>query len=206
MPSAATDPVQKSKTGKKLLRAHCLRLRRHRSTDINRRDSVRILHTLKNLPAALQAKRIHSFLGQQDEPDTLAFLRWVLQCGKEVAVPCIEPGDPELRHSLLILLEDLEPGPYGILEIPFEKRIDVKPGSLDLALIPGVAFDLCGGRLGYGKGYYDRFLKRTRAFRIGVCFSSQIVESVPMEDHDIPMQGLVSEKGWQWIEEADSSL
>ena len=72
-------------------------------------------------------------------------------------------------------------------------------------MVPGVAFDLCGGRLGYGKGYYDRFLKRTRAFRIGVCFSSQIVESVPMEDHDIPMQGLVSEKGWQWIEEADSS-
>ena len=109
MPSAATDPVQKFRTEKKLLRARCLRLRRLRSSDINRRDSARIVHTLRNHPTALQAKRFHSFVGQQDEPNTLAFLKWVLQCGKEVAVPCIEPEDTELRHSMLMLLEDLEP-------------------------------------------------------------------------------------------------
>ena len=91
---------------------------------------------------------------------------------------------------------------FGMLE-PKNSSKDIIP---DLIMVPLVAFDKHLNRIGYGKGYYDRFLERTRACRIGVCFSSQIVESVPMEDHDIPMQGLVSEKGWQWIEEANSSF
>ena len=69
--------------------------------------------------------------------------------------------------------------------------------DLDLVLVPGIAFDLIGGRLGYGRGYYDRFLKKTEGFRVGVCYESQVVDQVPMEAHDIHMQALISQKGFQ---------
>ena len=81
-------------------------------------------------------------------------------------------------------------GKFGILE-PTSKVSLVDP---DLVVVPGLAFDLHLHRLGYGKGYYDRFLKSTSSYKIGICFDFQIVEKIPNESHDQKMDEVISEK------------
>ena len=70
------------------------------------------------------------------------------------------------------------------------------PESFDLVIVPGVAFDRQGGRLGYGKGYYDRFLDQSHAFRLALAFDFQLLETVPTEIHDVPMDGILTENGF----------
>ena len=140
---------------------------------------------------------VHCFVGQSDEPDTLPILEWMLNQGKKVAVPCVDSDKVELQHSLIISTDALEIGKFGIFDVPPEKRIEVKISDLDLVLVPWIAFDLSGGRFGYGRGYYDRFLNKTEGFRVGVCYEFQVVDQVPMEAHDIYMQALISQKGFQ---------
>jgi 5-formyltetrahydrofolate cyclo-ligase len=96
-------------------------------------------------------------------------------------------------------MEELAPGMLGILEPPEdlrrrpEKRIDAE--RLDLVMVPGAAFDARGGRIGRGKGYYDRLLRRTRpdALRVGVAFQCQIFPGVPMQEHDVFMDKVITE-------------
>ena len=88
-------------------------------------------------------------------------------------------------------LKQLEKGPLGIYTsaetVPYNKTIDA-------AIVPGLAFTLAGGRLGYGGGYYDRwFEQQPRCQRIAICYENQILDSVPTEAHDIPMHTIVTE-------------
>jgi len=87
---------------------------------------------------------------------------------------------------------ELEPGKYRILE-PVDCSKEQK-NNIDIILVPGIAFDKRGYRIGYGKGYYDRLLKRLNAKRIALCFDTQIIDKVPDEDHDEKMDIIVSEK------------
>ena len=82
---------------------------------------------------------------------------------------------------------DLQEGAFGIMEPCGELFTDYE--AIDVAIIPGMAFDRHGNRLGRGKGYYDRFLPLlpTRVFKIGVCFPFQLLDDIPMEEHDIKM-------------------
>jgi 5-formyltetrahydrofolate cyclo-ligase len=91
-------------------------------------------------------------------------------------------------------MEDLEPGFKGIPE-PVEACERVGPEAVDLVIVPGVAFDVRSGRLGYGGGFYDRFLASCRAPRIAVAFSMQIVDGVPCDEHDLPVDVVVTETG-----------
>ena len=87
--------------------------------------------------------------------------------------------------------DELAPGKFGVLE-PASDAPE-SPGNWDLILVPGMAFDRRGGRLGRGRGYYDRFLSIHRdILRVGICFDEQLVSSVPSEDHDIRMHALIT--------------
>ena len=109
---------------------------------------------------------------------------------------------PSLRQSKTIVLRPFDrdtpllPGPFGILEP--ETALSVPPSEVDIFFLPGVAFDRRGGRLGYGKGYFDRLLagRNAHGTRVGLAFSEQIVEKVPTGAHDRPMDYLVTEEGW----------
>ena len=109
---------------------------------------------------------------------------------------------PSLRQSKTIILRPYDretpllPGPFGILEP--ETTLSVPPSEVDIFFLPGIAFDRKGGRLGYGKGYFDRLLaeRNPRGTRVGLAFSDQIVESVPTGPYDRPMHYLVTEEGW----------
>jgi 5-formyltetrahydrofolate cyclo-ligase len=130
------------------------------------------------------------------EVDLRPLLAEALQRGVRVSVPEILP-DGSFRPCLLKSLDpgDLETDPLGI-QVP-RRREPVEASELDMVLVPGVAFDDAGHRLGRGGGFYDRFLPglRREAFTVGVCFALQRVPAVPVQSHDARVEWLASLTG-----------
>lgn len=93
----------------------------------------------------------------------------------------------------------------GAFDIP-ESKEPPYDGPLDLILVPGLAFTLEGYRMGYGGGYYDRFLKKSSAFSLGLCLEGQIKDQLPLEDHDQLVQALFTEKGLREIKNGDKAF
>ena len=180
---------------KKKTRQRVLQQRRAFSATEKTPAEQRMLKFLQSWEIFRQAKTIHIFISKTDEPDTSPIIESAWESGKTVAVPCVIPESFELFHSQLKSFEDLSSGALGVLEPSPEGRIAMNPESFDLVIIPGVAFDRQGGRLGYGKGYYDRFLEQTAAFRLALAFNFQVLEKVPTEKHDVPMNGILTESG-----------
>ena len=122
--------------------------------------------------------------------------------GKRVAVPWCEGDDLGLWR--LKSVSELEPGTWGIPEPPPSRREEperlVAPQAIDLVVVPGLAFDRRGRRLGHGKGYYDRLLARSSAVRAGLCYEAQVFPEVPAGPRDAVMDWLVTERGARPIE------
>lgn len=125
-----------------------------------------------------------------DEVPTLSLIDGLVAQGKTVVLPrVVSDTDMELRHYTGP--HDLQTGAFGILEPT--GRLFTDYATIDVAIIPGMAFDAAGHRLGRGKGYYDRFLSRIpHAYKIGLCFSWQMVDCVPSDQHDVVMDTVVS--------------
>lgn len=123
--------------------------------------------------------------------------------GKRLVLPRVAMNPPQLYlhewngDSSTLMVSSLrvpEPGPSWPL---------VEPGEVDLVVVPGVAFDPAGWRLGYGAGYYDRTLPAIRAGNpnavlVGLAYSFQVVSGLPVDPHDVPMDAVVTEAGWSW--------
>ena len=119
-----------------------------------------------------------------DEVDVRRLIREAFQNGKKVLLPVVK-GD-ELELHLYEGEESLQEGSFGIMEPTGETFAPQNYGEIDLAIIPGMAFDRAGHRLGRGKGYYDRLLpKLSKARLTGFCFPFQLLDEVPSEPHDI---------------------
>lgn len=146
---------------------------------------------LMALPEYRQAGTVFCYLSVDREPDTMPFLRQALAQGKRVCAPvCLGKG--VMRARLLTQLESLEPGPYGI-PAPPEGLPWVEPGQIDFAVIPCVACDEAGGRLGHGAGFYDRFLAQGGFFRVALCHQELLLPQVPTDPLDQPMDCIVTQ-------------
>ena len=154
-----------------------------------------MLESLLNWEVFKKAGVIHIFISMPDEPDTRPIIEHCWSSRKKIAVPVVLPDTFDLFHSEIKSFDDLVSGMHGTQEPSPERRIKINPESFDLVIVPGVAFDRQGGRLGHGKGYYDRFLELTSAFRLGLTFNCQLLETVPTELHDVPMNAILSESG-----------
>ena len=140
-----------------------------------------------------QAKAVFCYVGTDREIDTRPILQDALDRGKVLAAPlCVARGAMEARQ--IRSLEDLVPGKYGILE-PRPDCPLAAPEALDLALVPCSTGSRSGRRLGYGGGYYDRFLPRTTCPKALLCRGRLVREDIPTEDHDQLMDFLVTEEG-----------
>lgn len=144
-------------------------------------------------PEYRKAELLLTFISFGDEPDTRAVLERAWQDGKVTAVPrCL----PEHKMSFYIIrsFDDCKEGAYGIPE-PLEECAEAETdGENILCLVPGLAFSKDGGRLGYGGGYYDRFLCRHENIKaFGYCADMFIKEDVPLEDTDIKLCGLITD-------------
>jgi len=159
--------------------------------------SYRIRARLEELPAYASARTISTFVGVGSEVHTLPLIEAALESGRRVAVPSVVEG--RLVLTLLRDAGELEPAPFGLLEPPAELRDEpgrrVAPQDVDFFVVPGVAFDDQGGRLGHGKGYYDGLLGQARpdASRTAVAFESQVVARVPMTERDVYVNRVVTE-------------
>lgn len=139
------------------------------------------------------ARTIFAFVSTAAEIDTTPFLRRVLEAGKRLAVPlCTAPGLMEAR--LITGLTDLRPGRYGILE-PGPHCPFLPPEEIEFAVIPCVACDRAGNRLGHGGGYYDRYLARYSGVSALVCPEALVRRSVPAGPLDRPASMVVTEEG-----------
>ena len=180
---------------KVLIREKVLRHRRDLSPMKKSQAESVMLESLLNWKVFKKAEVIHIFISTPEEPDTKAIIKHCWSSGKKVAVPLVLPNTFDLIHSEIKSFDNLIFGIYGIQEPSPESRVKMTPDMFDLVIVPGVAFDKKGGRLGQGKGYYDRFLEVTRAFRLALAFDCQLIETVPTELHDVPMNAILSESG-----------
>ena len=159
--------------------------------------SKKILDLLKATTYYKEAKMVMCFVSFGDELDTHKFIESALGEGKRVVVPITKSKTKELIPSELKSFDELEPGYYDILTPKEEFIRPVDPSDIDLVVVPGVAFDTYGYRVGYGGGYYDRFLSNIARTvpKIAVGFSLQLTERLPRESFDIPVDMLITELG-----------
>ena len=186
------------------IRKTVLKRRRGLSASKKKQYELQMLNSLRTWDVFKEACIIHIFLSKADEPETSQIIELAWKSGKQIGVPCVLPDTLELFHSQLNSFEDLRPGALGVLEPSPERRTALTPESFDLVIVPGVAFDRQGGRLGYGKGYYDRFLDQSHAFRLALAFDFQLLETVPTEIHDVPMDGILTENGIYFCRDSQS--
>ena len=146
------------------------------------------------LPVVVRARTVLCFASFRSEVDTAPFIDWCLEQGKTVALPRIVGPRHMEAFAVTDPDHDLVPGRWDIPE-PRQGLPLVDPASIDVVVVPGSAFDDEGGRMGYGGGFYDAFLRRMRrdSCRIGIGFDLQMVERVPCEAHDLCVDLVVTE-------------
>ena len=151
-------------------------------------QSVNILQQLSVHPQFVKAKTVMLYASLPDEVETLEFIeQW--RTNKNIILPVVE-GDDIIPTALEKNIE-MKNGEFNILE----PQNQAYKGSFDLIVVPGMAFDRQGHRLGRGKGFYDRFLSNySNVYKIGLCFDFQLVEDVPNENHDQVMNEIISYK------------
>lgn len=155
--------------------------------------SARIAERFTVLPEFKQAEVICCYLSLPGEVETRTLLEVAWKQGKRVAMPAPR-GDGEYMPAWMTPDEPMIRGAFGLME-PLTPHW-ARPDRFDLMVVPGVAFSLTGARLGHGRGYYDRMLARLAKrleCRAGLCFSFQIVPELPVTEHDVGMDVIVTE-------------
>lgn len=155
--------------------------------------SRQLSHYLLTTPRFMISEAIAGYHAFGSEADVTWFLRAALMNQRRLFLPRVLEGN-EMEFVEVWDLDTLVPGAFGILE-PVGPPTPIH--EIDAFLVPGLAFDLEGGRLGMGKGFYDRALESCRpdAMLLGVGYEMQLLESVPTQPHDISLHGFASEVG-----------
>lgn len=180
--------LQKSK-----IRRLIFSLRKSYNLEILQKLSLTICEYIENLLFYQQTEKIVYYYPKNGEV-SLVFLMGKDLINKKVYLPKTWVQEKNLTFHQIYSFSDLRPGPFGLLEPPVEHpKIELE--KIELIFVPGVAFDLTGGRIGYGGGFYDRVLSKVKGLKIGVAFSFQIFDKLPLEIHDCKVDILVTEKG-----------
>lgn len=172
------------------LRARMRRMRRALSGEEQQRAADGVYARVVNLSGYRKADIVMAYVAARGELSLQRVLEDMLNSGRTLALPrCGENGAMDAYR--VTDMRQLRQGAYGILE-PDESCPLVPPEEIDLMLIPGTAFDREGGRIGQGGGYYDRYIQKTRAVRVGVCHEFALMDRVPTEEHDARMDAVVT--------------
>ena len=193
-PDVATESLFQQKA---TIRKEILEKRKSQDPKSRAAQSRSIMRTLLSRKEFLKADKILIYLSKEGEVGTNDLLGRAFELGKRVCVPVVDRESDELRVSEL-------PGPdssfrlgsFGVREPAEEDLNFVPPDQIDLVVAPGLAFDRRGGRIGYGKGYYDRLLSRlgSQVPRIALAFDFQVLDAVPQDENDIQVDAIITEK------------
>jgi len=172
---------------KRSLRNEVLAKRKAHPSEEREIKSHIIRQELINLPEFKKAKVVAFYLPVNGEVDTLEMIKWAHQEGKEVCVPVIH--NSRMHFVVYEPVDELKKGKYNIPE-PVGKD---EKHHIDMVVVPGVAFDREGHRIGMGKGYYDKYLEDKACVNVGICFGFQLVDKLPRDEHDVPMNIIITE-------------
>lgn len=183
-------------TKKEDLRKKYDKLRTNFSEQKKKSYSSKIHKELFKMNEFRKAEVVMFFVSFKSEVNTLTMIEEALEMKKRVVVPLVVK---EIKSLVAVEIydprKDLLPGVYGIFEPKNRKNI-IKPKNIDLILVPGLVFDLSGHRIGYGGGYYDKWLKYLDIKkRIGLAFSFQVTKRIPYSKYDLKVNKIVTEKG-----------
>lgn len=154
---------------------------------------MKIFQEIINSKIYRDSKIIFIYVSYNSEVDTIPLIKYSLEIGKKVCVPKVLDKEGNMESLYIDSLNELKEGVFGILEPHSTNKAN--PIDIDLVITPGLAFDKKGGRIGYGKGYYDRYLTLSnKAFKLGVCYDFQIVSLLPTSKEDVKVDMIISEK------------
>lgn len=180
------------------LRAHYKKIRTAMSPAEKKTCDTRLYHRLIHLPEYKRCKILLCFVSTDIEVDTHRLIQHALSAGKIVAVPFCIPGTRRMDFYRIHSIDDLETGTFGVLEPNPETCDCIQNFEHAICVLPGLAFDHGGFRLGYGGGYYDRFLSAhfqdVHCVTVGICYAGCVTHKLPRGKFDIPCRILVTER------------
>lgn len=174
------------------LRTKMREKRRALTADEVKEKSTKIRENLFSLDAFKSANTVCTFISAFKEPDTTEIIMRLWSEGKKVIVPITDPKTNTLMLSYLKSFFDVKKSTFNVPEPVV--IYSANESDIDAVLVPGLAFDKSGGRMGFGKGYYDRLLENSTATKIALCYEFQLFDKIPTEAHDVPMDIIVTEE------------
>lgn len=184
--------MSKMQAEKATLRKHCIEMRRNMTASYKRSLDVEIASRFLCSFEYMQADTLLTYVAKDSEVETRDIINAAFALKKRVAVPKCE-GEGVMHFYLIDSLEDLTRGYMGIMEPDADKCKKLEVFDNALCVVPGYTFDPRGNRIGYGGGYYDRFLSDKNLTTVGLCYQSFIKWDIPKENHDIPVDILVTD-------------
>jgi 5-formyltetrahydrofolate cyclo-ligase len=164
--------------------------------EVNRKSKT-IIEKVMNTEEFKKSKNLMVFLSFDNEVYTFDLIDKAMDMGKKVIVPYTVKDTYEIIPTLLKNIEeDLEVSSYGYLEPKKDKITAVQEEDIDLTIVPGLAFDKNMNRIGFGKGYYDRYLAKTRkdSKNMAIAYEYQVLEEIPYDDYDEKMDYIITEE------------
>lgn len=203
---AAMTGVNQTSSKADIRRHHLTQRRSLLPRDIETQSGAAILRLCAH-PSYISARCIHVYVtGKDNELDTRLLIQRALEAGKEVVVPVlgsnkeippprVEVGQQAMACARIGHLDELNDAHWNIPQPPLHTARWLEDWQrIDLAIVPGIAFDRRGQRIGYGAGYYDRLLPHLLARRVGLCFEDQLCDHLPADPHDIAMHWIITEQ------------
>jgi len=177
---------------KKHLRREMLKERKSLTPEEWTLRSKAIVEKLLHTGLFYRYETFHVTFPMNNEVDIRPLIRWLWANGKRVVMPRTDFAEKRLLNYIVRSFDDLEPTQFHMHEPRVENLLFT--GHADLILLPGVAYDKKLNRLGYGGGFYDRFLEQQKTFCVAPAFDFQVVRRLPVEPHDRPVDLIVTEK------------
>ncbi|MBU4304198.1 MAG: 5-formyltetrahydrofolate cyclo-ligase [Candidatus Omnitrophica bacterium] len=180
---------------KQQIRQAILKKLKAQREELRQKKSLNIKKQLFSQPPFITADTVMFYIAKDGEVDTTAMIKDALEMGKKVVVPVTLVKEKKIIPSQMIdYPRELEEGPYGIYQPKrrYVRKVPLK--DIDVIIVPGIAFDRKGNRLGRGGGYFDRFLAKLKKRNIpmfGIAFKFQILKQIPVFFHDIPVDKLI---------------
>ncbi len=173
---------------KHLLRKELLAKRAQVSNIQQQQWDEDVLKRLQTLVMERKAQSVHTFIAMPGEVNTWSFIQWLLD--ERITVVCPKTlANRALEHRVLNSLQELETGKFGTQHPASSLVYTQQP---DIIIVPGLAFDEQGFRMGYGAGYYDTFLAQyPKAYQVGVCYPFQYMQHIPTEPHDAKLNQVI---------------
>lgn len=182
-------------TNKRKVRKIILAQRRACSSSEIKLESNGICRLITQMPMFCDGNNIMLYLAMSDEVNIDQLIDYCFINGKKVAVPDIVDDYGIMKPVILNNWQELSIGAFGIRSVNLNEKTYMDTENIDVVIVPAVAYNNYGARLGMGRGFYDRFLSKTAAVKIGVALSCQMISEIPSEKHDVVVDYVVTTEG-----------